>query len=163
MVTQKAPTRPPLAYLAGAMEHAPDRGAAWRAELSHFLIRELGHRVFNPCVEELKILEPEERVHLRHWKQADLPRFRQAVRKLIQADLNTLLREVDYVVCLWDRYVLHGGGTHGELTMAHYHGIPVYLVAGLPIEEISSWILGCTSEVFTNFGQLKTFLLQRYL
>lgn len=152
----------PLAYLAGAMEHAPDRGAAWRAEMAAFLTHELGHRVFNPCVEELNILRPEERAQLSAWKRSDLPRFREAVRKLIHTDLNTLLNEVDYVVCLWDRHVLRGGGTHGELTMAHYHGIPVYLVAGMPIPEISSWILGCTSEVFTDFGELKAYLRERY-
>lgn len=150
------------AYLAGAMEHAPDLGAAWRNEISKFLTSELGHRVFNPCVEQFYVLTAEERQFFRTWKTNDLNRFRTTVRKIIHKDLNTLLNDVDYIVCLWDEFVSNGGGTQGELTMAYFHGIPVYMVSAIPVDEISSWILGCTTELFGNFEDLKKFLREEF-
>jgi hypothetical protein len=57
--------------------------------------------------------------------------------------------------------VLGGGGTHGELTVCYEHGIPVYMVLGIPRAEVSSWILGCASEVFDSFQELREFLLKR--
>ena len=32
----------------------------------------------------------------------------------------------------------------------------------MPIDEVSSWILGCASEVFTDFEQLKDFLGKKF-
>ncbi len=154
--------QPLRVYLAGAIEKAPDNGCAWREEMGRFLTRELHHTVFNPCLEENHVLTPEEFRHFREWKENNLPRFRQVVHKIIRTDLDTLLHRIDYVVCLWDRYVMAGGGTHGELTMAFWHGIPVYMVSHIPLAEMSSWIIGCTTEIFTDFVQLKGFLRQRY-
>ena len=149
-------------YLAGAMEHAPDLGAAWRNEISQFLTSELGHRVFNPCVEQTHVLTPEERRFFRTWKGTDLNRFRATVRKVIEKDLNTLLHEIDYIICLWDEFVANGGGTQGEITMAYFNRIPVYMVSTIPMASVSSWILGCTTELFTNFEELKEFLREEF-
>lgn len=149
-------------YLAGAMEHAPDGGAGWREKISEFLITELHHQVFNPCIEEGKLLTPEEILNFRKWKTNDLPRFRNTINKIIRNDLDTLLNEIDYIICFWDNYVLNGGGTHGELTMACYHHIPIYMVSDIPRKDVSSWILGCTSELFENFESLKAFLRIKY-
>lgn len=151
-----------LVYLAGAIEHAPDGGRAWRENISQFLAGTLGQRVFNPCVEENHILSAEEFREFRGWRETDLSRFRQTMRKLIDTDLDTLLNKVDYVVCLWDEYVLNGGGTHGELTMAYHHNIPVYMVSKIPRGNISSWILGCTTELFEDFEQLQGFLEEKF-
>ena len=150
------------AYLAGAMEYAPDKGCGWREEMSHFLQQELGHDVYNPCVEERIILTEEEWKHFRSWKTTDWKRFQKTVRKLIDADLHMLLHQIDYVICLWDQYSLRGGGTHGELTLCYFHKIPVYMVAHMPLSEISSWILGCVTEVFPDFASLKKFLRKKF-
>jgi len=149
-------------YLAGAMEHAPDRGCGWRAEMAAFLRESLGHEVFNPCVEEETFLPREDRKLLGPAKHENLPKFRKLIRKVIDGDLAMLVNEIDYVVCLWDAHVLNGGGTHGELTLAYYHDIPVYLVGRLPRQKISSWILGCTTEYFEDFEPLRQFLLRKF-
>ncbi len=151
-----------LVYLAGAIEHAPDGGKGWRENITPFLVDSLRHRVFNPCIEENHILTADEFRHFREWKATDLPRFRQTVRKLIDTDLQMLINQIDYVICLWDQYVLNGGGTHGELTLAYYHRIPIYMVSRIPLQKMSSWILGCTTEVFKDFNSLQSFLLRRY-
>ena len=152
----------PLVYLAGAIEHAPDGGRRWREEMSRFLMKELHHRVFNPCLEESHILTPEEFNDFRSWKTSDISRFRQVMHKIIQTDITMLINEVDYIICLWDQYVSAGGGTQGELTMAFWHRIPVYLVSNIPVQDMSSWILGCTTEIFNNLKELRKFLQDRY-
>lgn len=143
-----------LAYLAGAIEHAPDGGEAWRRALAPFLRDTLGWEVYDPTAEEAQWLTAEERLHFRAWKAADLPRFQEAMRRVIAADL-AKLRSADLVICLWDEHVKNGGGTHGELTLAHLLGIPVHLVLGMPQAEVSSWILGCATEVHADFDSLR--------
>lgn len=152
----------PLVYLAGAIENAPRGGRPWREELTAFLSRELNHRVFDPTLEENHLLSPEEFRNFRQWKNHDLIRFRNTVRKIILMDISTLINRVDYIICLWDAHVLHGGGTHGELTVAHLHDIPVYMVSKIPLENMSSWIIGCTTEIFSDFAGLKKFLVRTY-
>lgn len=152
----------PLAYLAGAIENAPDAGCVWREEITGFLDHSLGHQVFNPCLEENHVLTPEEFNNFRKWKKTDIIRFRHAVHKIIETDLTTLLQKVDYIICLWDDYVLGGGGTHGELTVAFLHQIPVYMVSTIPVEKMSSWIVGCTTEIFQDFEELREYLLRFY-
>ena len=150
------------AYLAGAIEHAPDNGITWRREVTEFLDTQLGHSVYDPTVEEMDILTSEESQNFRELKETDLPAFQHIVRKLIAHDLDTLTSEIDYVICLWDTHVLNGGGTHGEITVSHLHGIPVYLVAAMPVSDISGWILGCVSNVFDSFTSLENFLINKF-
>ena len=150
------------AYLAGAIEHAPDKGKRWRDELSQFLKERFCHESYNPHIEEPKILTPEEREKFRSLKITNLPEFQNIVRKLIRNDIHSILTEIDYMICLWDDYAEKGGGTYGELTFAFYHGIPIYMVVGKPIEEISGWILACATQFFDNFDKLKAFLISKY-
>ena len=149
------------AYLSGAIEYAPDGGEEWREEMTSWLKKHLNHTVFNPAIPS-SVLTQEERANFRRWKVDDFFRFRATVRKLIQRDLEAIVKKIDYVICHWERGVLRGGGTHGELTMAYYFGKRIYMVLGMPRGEVSSWILGCTTEVFDSFNQLKKYLAREY-
>lgn len=149
------------AYLSGAIEYAPDYGRAWRASVTPFLTS-LGHSVYDPVVDEKKNLTDEELVNFRRWKTADLARFQQTIRKIIAWDLDWIEQRTDYIICYWDEHVLKGAGTQAELTFAHRLGIPVYLVAGMPLERISGWILGCSTEVFPTFEDLQSFFTARH-
>ncbi|MFQ6675870.1 MAG: hypothetical protein ACE5LH_05940 [Fidelibacterota bacterium] len=150
------------AYLSGAIEHAPDGGTEWRREMTAWLKDHLGHDVFNPVEEQKKTLVPDEAENFRRWKSTDYGRFKKAVRKLIDADLHSIIHDVDYVICYWDEGVVRGGGTHGEVTLAYHAGKPVYTVLGVPREMISSWILGCSTREFDTFGDLQRFLEREY-
>jgi hypothetical protein len=150
------------AYLAGAIEYAPDRGKAWRDEMAAFCMHALNHTCYNPLVEESKYLSPAELASFRQYKATDTKYFQQLVRRLIDGDLAALQNSIDYVICYWDEYATRGGGTYGELTFAYWRKIPVYMVTKLPLESISSWVIGCVSEIFTSLEELKQFLLQRY-
>lgn len=150
------------AYLSGAMENAPDFGADWREELEGFLRLELGHGAYNPVREVQKLLTPAEWEQFRTWKLTDFPRFQSVIRRIIHQDLNNLENGSHYVICYWDTACEKGGGTHGELTSAYRREIPVYMVTTLPASQISSWILGCCSRVFSSFDELKSFLKIQY-
>jgi len=146
-----------LAYLAGAIEYAPDFGRGWRSEIAPFLREELGHEVYDPAEDERKSLSEEEQKNLRTWKHSDLGRFQITVRKIIEWDLDVVARS-DYIICFLDEHALKGGGTSAELTFAHRRGIPVYMVTSLPLPEVSGWILGCCTRIFVSFDELRSYL-----
>jgi len=149
-------------YLAGAIEYAPDGGKAWRQEIMKFLRDELGHSSFDPTSEEWDLLTDDEKENFRDWKSNDLPRFRSVIERIIHHDLDNLMNKTEYVVCLWDEPVTRGGGTHGEMTTAFMNKIPVYMVLGMEQRDISSWIIGCTTEIFPDFESLKEFLKKKF-
>ena len=144
-------------YLAGSIEYSPDLGKGWRAEIAP-LLKSLGHDVYDPAEDERKNLTEVEAREFRRWKSSDLQRFQQTVRKIIAYDLDLIERECDAIVCYWDRHAGRGAGTQGELTFAHRLGIPVYLICGIPVEEISGWLLGCASEVFQDLAAFHRFI-----
>jgi len=150
-----------LAYLSGSIEYSPDRGRSWRASLTPFL-QSLGHDIYDPAAEERKNLTDEEQRDFRGWKHTDLPRFQHVIRKIIAYDLDWIEHRADYIVAYWDDFATRGAGSQAELSFAHRHGIPVYLVSAMPVAAVSGWILGCASEVFLSFESLKEFLRQRY-
>lgn len=150
-----------LVYLCGAIEYSPDHGKAWRAEITPFL-NAIGHEVYDPALDEEKNLTSEEMRNFRAWKTADLPRFQQTIRKIIRYDLDWVERRAQYIIAYWDQHAGRGAGTQGELTVAHRRGVPIYLVTTMPVEQVSGWVLGCASEVFTSFEQLKSYLTEKY-
>ena len=145
-----------LIYLCGAIEYSPDHGKAWRAEITPFLAS-LGHDVYDPALDEKKNLTDEEVADFRKWKSTDLPRFQQTIRKIIRYDLDIIEDRSDCIIAYWNEYAGLGAGSQGELTVAHRRGIPVYLVAAVPVKQISGWILGCATQVFSNFDELRQF------
>lgn len=144
-------------YLAGAIEHAPDGGLGWRERVEGFLRGLPGCEAYNPATDETKPLTDEEREHFRSWRTTDFDRFQRTMRKIIRRDLERLAAS-DGVICLWDPACRNGGGTPGELTLAHARGIPVYMVTAMPLTEISCWVLGCCDRIFASFGELESFM-----
>ena len=150
------------AYLSGAMEYSPDQGRGWRQEVSLLLKERLGHEVFNPNEEINQILSDEEELHFREWKENDEEKFKTLMNRIIDRDLRHLTEKSDYVICKWDEYAVKGGGTHGEITVAYYHKIPVFLLSEMPRNRISSWILGCSENIFFDVESLLLELEIRY-
>jgi nucleoside 2-deoxyribosyltransferase len=146
-------------YLAGSIEYSPDLGKGWRAAIKPGL-KTLGHDVYDPAEDELKNLTETEAREFRAWKATDLKRFRQTIQKIIAYDLDLIEHRCDAVICYWDQYAGRGAGTQGELTFAHRMGIPVYLICAVPVEQMSGWLLGCATEVFTSFEEFHAFMNQ---
>ena len=149
-----------LIYRCGAIEYSPDHGHAWRTEVTRFL-HELGHEVYDPALDEKKDLTDLELREFRGWKQTDLPRFQQTIRKIIQYDLDWVEERCDALVAYWDEHAEKDAGTQGELTVAYRRGLPVYLVTKLPPQQVSGWILGCASQVFSSFEELREYLVRK--
>jgi nucleoside 2-deoxyribosyltransferase len=145
-----------LFYLSGSIEYSPDFGKSWRAQITPGL-RALGHEVYDPAEDEQKNLTDTEVREFRSWKKTHLARFQQTVRKIIAYDLDLIEHRCDAVVCYWDDRAGRGAGTQGELTFAHRLGIPVYLICAIPVEQVSGWLLGCATEVFTSFEHFHEF------
>ncbi len=149
-------------YLSGAIEHAADGGKGWREELVALLRDELRHEVYDPAADEKKSLTEEELANFRRWKREDPARFRETVRKIIAWDLDTIERETDYLVALWDRAAARGGGTAAEVTLAYRLGKPVFLLLAMPAAEASGWVLSAATEVFEDVEALKSRLRERF-
>jgi hypothetical protein len=146
-----------LFYLAGSIEYSPDLGKGWRAEITP-LLQSLGHQVYDPALDEMKNLTETEAREFRQWKTSDLARFQQTIRKIIAYDLDLIEHRCDALVCYWDQYAGRGAGTQGELTFAHRIGMPVYMICAIPVEQISGWLLGCATEVFSSFEEFSEFM-----
>lgn len=142
------------------MEHAPDRGRVWRDGLIP-LLAGLGHEVFNPNVEEFRIVSQEERDRFPEWKANGSERFHRLMERIIDHDLGALAA-ADYLICYWDEYAHRSGGTPSEITLMRYWGKPVYLVLGVPRSEVSAWVLGCASRIFESFDDLSVFLREEF-
>jgi nucleoside 2-deoxyribosyltransferase len=150
-----------LGYLAGSIEFSHDQGKSWRKTLRVFIENVLGHEVYDPAEDEKKNLSDEESANFRLWKASDFEKYRKAVRKIIDFDLDLIESRVDYIVCFWTKQSAMGGGTPAELTLAYRKRIPVYLVTEVPYEDMSGWVLSCAEQVFRDFDALKSFLTSR--
>jgi len=141
-------------YLSGAIEYSPDRGRTWRAAITPSL-ESLGHEVYDPALDVKKNLSDEEVANFRTWKETDPARFRSAIRKIIDYDLDRIANHTDFIIALWDDYAQKGAGTQAELTLAYRMKIPVYLICNMPLTQISGWILGCSTLTFDSVEQLQ--------
>ena len=151
-----------IAYLSGPIENAHNDGADWRNDITQWLKQNLNHQVFNPVTETKNITKDLNTDDFRLMKTTNPDEYKKIIRKIIQVDLDAVVQGSDYLIVNWDKSVFKGGGTHGEITMAHWFKKPVYMVNTLPIEDVSSWIFSCTDLMCNNFGDLKTELKKIY-
>ena len=151
-----------IAYLSGAMEYADDEGEGWRKNITEWLTSNLEHSVINPVEESRLIISNTDSHDYRNWKETDLVRYKNFINKFVIRDIEAVTKEANYIICLWNEEVFKGAGTHGEVTLAFEHSIPVYVVNQIPLTDLSGWIIACSTEIFENFEELKLFLLSKF-
>ena len=151
-----------IAYLSGAMEYADDEGEGWRKNITEWLTSNLDHSVINPVEESRLIISNTDSHDYRNWKETDLVRYKNLINKFVMRDIEAVTKEANYIICLWNEEVFKGAGTHGEVTLAFEHSIPVYVVNQIPLTDLSGWIIACSTEIFENFEELKLFLLSKF-
>jgi hypothetical protein len=150
-------------YLSGGMEYARNEGMDWRNKLEEWIQKNLHHSVFNPNKESEKIISNTLlQKDFRGLKSTNIDTYTSIARRFVDQDSKEIALQSDYVVCYWDKSAQQGAGTKGELTIARYFKKPVYMVTRIPKEKIPGWILGCITEYFNSFDQLKEFLLSKY-
>ena len=151
-------------YLSGGIEYASNYGKDWRTEISSWIKDQLGHSIFNPTKESIEFFHEKFPAFQRdNLKNLPIPEIREIIGSLINFEISTVMNEMDYIICFWDESCYKGAGTQGELTVARYNNIPVYIVTNLDKNIIPSWIIGCSTEIFSNFETLKTYLIKNYL
>ena len=151
-----------IAYLSGPIENAENDGASWRQDMTLWLKNNLNHKVFNPVIETEKIIGHLDASNFRTMKKTDPIKYKKIIRKIIKLDLEAVINNSDYLIVKWDKSVLKGGGTHGEITMAYWIKKPIFIVNSLPIDDMSSWIFSCSDFIFNDFKSLKKKLMQLY-
>ena len=145
------------------MEFAKGEGADWRRVMEQWIQKNLGHSAYNPNKESDEYLAkryPSGR--FRDLKDANIAKYTEIVRELIDRDCSEIAERSDYVVCNWDESAQRGAGTKGELTMARYVGKPVYMVTQMKHQDIPGWVLGCATKIFRTFEDLQEFLCEHY-
>ena len=151
-----------IAYLSGPIENAENDGASWRQDMTLWLKDNLNHEVFNPVLETNNIIGHLNPSIFRSMKKTDPIEYKNIIREIIKLDLEALINDSDYLIVKWDKSVLKGGGTHGEVTMAYWIKKPIFIVNSLPIDDMSSWIFSCSDFIFNDFKSLKKKLTQLY-
>lgn len=147
------------AYLSGGMEYAENYGADWRSEMEAWLKSELGHESFNPVrASEEFLLKNYPGFDFRSSKLTDLPSHSKIAREIVRIDSTEIILHSDYLICYYDESAQKGAGTKGELTVAAIFGKPVFLVLGLSLEIVPSWVIGCSTNILKNFDELKASL-----
>lgn len=148
-----------IAYLSGPIENAANDGANWRELITPWLKDKIGHDVFNPVLATRKITSHLTNTEFREMKNTNPEKYKNLIRQIIDIDIKAVVEESDYLIVNWNKSVFRGGGTHGEITLAYYLKKPIYLVNHVPIDDLSSWIFSCATEVFDSFDDMKIHLL----
>jgi hypothetical protein len=150
-------------YLSGGMEYALNEGKDWRLDIKNWIQKFLKHKVFNPnAVSDQYLRKVLHKNNFRSLKSTNLDAYIKIVQKFVIQDSKEIAIRSDYVICYWDMSAQRGAGTKGELTIARYFMKPVYLVTYMPKEKIPGWVLGCVTEFFSSFEELKEYLIQNY-
>ena len=150
------------AYLSGPIENAENDGASWRQDITSWLRNNLNHKVFNPVIETKSIIGNLNSSNFRAMKKTNPIEYKNIIREIIKLDLEAVINDSDYLIVKWDKSVLKGGGTHGEVTMAYWIKKPIFIVNSLPIDDMSSWIFSCSDFIFNDFKSLKNKLILLY-
>ena len=151
-----------IAYLSGPIENAENDGANWRESITPWLKDEIKHDVFNPVLATRKIISNLTNTQFREMKDTNPKKYKNLIRQIIDIDIKAVVGETDYLIVNWNKSVFRGGGTHGEITLAYYLKKPIYLVNHVPLDDLSSWISSCATEVFDSFDDMKIHLLSKY-
>ena len=151
-----------IAYLSGPIENAANDGADWRELITLWLKDEIEHDVFNPVLATRKIISNLTNTQFREMKDTSPKKYKNLIRQIIDIDIKAVVEESDYLIVNWNKSVFKGGGTHGEITLAYYLKKPIYLVNHVPLDDLSSWIFSCATEVFDSFDDMKIHLLSTY-
>ena len=151
-----------IAYLSGPIENAENDGADWREMITPWLNDEIGHDVFNPVDATRNIIKGLSNKEFREMKKAEPQNYKKLIRQIIDIDIKAVVEKSDYLIVNWNKSVFRGGGTHGEITLAYYLQKPIYLVNHVPLDDLSSWIFSCATEVFDSFEDMKVHLTSIY-
>ena len=145
-------------YLSGGMEYKKLLGANWREWITGEL-EERRHDAINPvklemAEEELDNNEPIQVKLTRLKNEGKLEEVRRMVRRFLFRKDMYAIQESDAIIVLYDESTRRGAGTLSEAWEAFREGRPVYLVTEFEMEEVPTWLIGETTQIFSNMDDL---------
>jgi len=149
------------AYLSGPIDDDPDRGVAWRDEITPFLTG-MNVNVINPLkhtfygIQELN--EVKRPLIASLLEQGNIEEVHQEIKQFIRWDLHSVDIST-FVIVNYDTN-FHMCGTYQELFTAAREHKPVLLVCKKPINKLSMWIYGIVEPqyMFPSWDDLKAYL-----
>jgi nucleoside 2-deoxyribosyltransferase len=138
-----------IAYLAGAIETAVDRGLGWRKEFAAAFAKiDVGAVIPNE--------KEEQRVPAgllgRLKAKRDLGKFKRMFRRHILLPDLAAMDACDMVVVRWDGEAI--AGTAHECGRAFMRHQPVLLVTPRAFSEVPGWLLACSEREFHTLEEL---------
>jgi hypothetical protein len=149
-------------YLSGGMEYKKNLGKGWREWITEELEKRR-HDAINPVKLEVAEEELEHSVpiqtRLTQLKmEGKMEEVRRLVRKVLFRKDMFGIQLADAIIVLYDESTRRGAGTLSEAWEAFREGRPVYLVTEFGWEEIPTWLIGETTQIFSNFEDLLEYI-----
>ena len=137
------------------MEYAEDAGISWRLRYRD-LLESIGISCVIPQEEEVELISQDD---LRKLKLANPTEYIEVMRGFINMDLN-FVTTLDFLIVNWKGERM--SGTVHEVGYAYQLGKPSYLVTTKDFHEIPGWFAACFTKIFSNSGELMSFLKEQY-
>ena len=150
-------------YLSGAIDFSPDKGAAWREDITPFL-QEINVRVFNPlrhhdnfCIEE--DIDTVKRPHMEELlKNGRYEELQQEMREIVHLDLRSI-DMASFMIVNYDTSI-HMCGTIEEISIASNQVKPILLMCKNGKNKLPPWLYGRLQHeyFFDSWDSLKDYL-----
>lgn len=146
-------------YLSGGMEYKKDLGSNWRTWLTKELTS-IGHLAIDPV--KIELPDDDGRPLQDRLVSLKMGGRLEEVRKLVRRSLFRKdmlgIQLADAIVVLYDESVQRGAGTLSEVWESFREGRPVYLITDFSLDKIPTWLIGETTEIFTDFDQFLRYI-----
>ncbi len=149
-------------YLSGGMEYKKNLGMGWREWVTLELEKQ-SHGAINPvklheAEEELRLGLPVQE-HLTNLKlEGKIEEVRCLVRKVLFRKDMFGIQLADAVIVYYDSSVQRWAGTLSEAWESFREGRPVYMVTDFATKDIPTWLIGETTQIFSDFEELLEYI-----
>ncbi len=146
-------------YLSGGMEYKKNRGEDWRSWITKEL-EKMRHEAVDPIKLE-SFDENGEPIQYKLTKlksEGKLDEVREITRRSLFRKDMFAIQISEAIVVYYDESVQKGAGTLSESWESFREGRPVYLVTDFDIEDIPTWLIGETTEIFPDFDKFLEYI-----
>ena len=149
-------------YLSGGMEYKKKLGANWREWITEEL-ENRRHDAINPVKLEMadEEFDTDEPIQIRLTRlknEGKLEEVRRIVRRFLFRKDMYAIQESDAIIVLYDESTRRGAGTLSEAWEAFREGRPVYLVTDFGMEDVPTWLIGETTQIFSDMEDLLEYI-----
>ena len=148
------------AYLAGAIDRVPDRGAGWRNTITPFL-KDIGVVVYDPLNKPTDIgLEDEPTCFLKNqYKTQENWEDFSSIMKIIRSVDLRLVDKSDFLIVNLDLNI-HPCGTYEEIFWANRQKKPIIIHVEQGKKQSPDWLFGTIPHqmIFSNWMEVRNYI-----